>query len=306
MPRMSAEVIGRIDHIIFHPVKGAAALETPRARLTKEGIEGDRQFMVVHALPDENGVFNFVTQRDRRDKSDKPQGLAVMSLIKPQLIGDHLLLTWQGREPIEVPRNYDAGREMPVRIWDDVCSAVDQGDQLAEWLSDHLNLQTRLVKAAGSFHRDARQNYIENDNTIRFQDGYPVHWFYQESVDELSERAGEPISWRIFRPNLVASGSPAQTEHVFAAGEIANIPFLNPKPCDRCPVTNVDQETGEVKSGRALTHLAKYKRWRKITGEQVVIFGENMLPQGEGEIEVGDEIVLTERRNPPLVYGAKV
>lgn len=302
---MTPEVAGRIEHISFHPVKGAAALETPRARLTKEGIEGDRQFMVVRAVPDENGVYNFVTQRDKRDKADKLQGLAVMSQIKPQIVGDHLLLTWKGREAIEVPGDY-AGREIPVRIWDDVVQAVDQGDQLAEWLSDHLNLQTRLVKAAGSFHRDARQNYVTNDNTVRFQDGYPIHWFYQESVDELSQIAGEPISWRTFRPNLVASGSPAQTEHVFAAGEVAGIPFLNPKPCDRCPVTNVDQETGEVKPGRALRHLATYKRWRKNTGEQVVIFGENMLPQGEGEIRVGDEIILTERRNPALAYGSKV
>ncbi len=303
---MTPEIAGSIEHITFHPVKGAAAVETPQARLTKEGIEGDRQFMIVRAVPDEDGVFNFITQRDKRDKSDRSQGFSVMSLIKPQIAGGHLLLTWAGREPIEVPRDFDAGREIPVRIWDDVVQAVDQGDRLAKWLSDHLQLQTRLVKAAGSFHRDAGQNYVSNDNTVRFQDGYPVHWFYKESVDELSERAGEPISWRAFRPNLVTSGSPAQTEHVFATGEVAGIPFVNPKPCDRCPVTNVDQETGEVKAGRALTHLAKYKRWRKNTGEQVVIFGENMLPQGEGEIKVGDEIVLTERRNPPLAYGAKV
>lgn len=306
MSAMSAEMIGKIDHIVFHPVKGAGALETPRTRLTKEGIEGDRQFMIVRAVADKHGVFHFITQRDKRDKSDKLQGLAVMSQIKPQFARDTLLLTWQGREPIEVPQDMNVGREMQVQIWDDVVSAVDQGDRLAEWLSDHLKLDTRLVKAAGSFHRPARQNYVENDSTVRFQDGYPVHWFFQESVDELSQIAGEPIPWQSFRPNLVASGSPAQTEHALYTGEVAGVPFINPKPCDRCPVTNVDQETGEVKNGRALTHLAKYKRWRKNTGEQVVIFGENMLPLGEGEIQVGDEIVLTERRNPPLGYGAKV
>lgn len=303
---MTPENIGRIEHISFHPVKGAGALETPRALLTKEGIEGDRQFMIVRALPDENGIFHFITQRDRRDKADKAQGLAVLSQIKPQRSGDMLLLTWQGSDTIEVPNDVNTGHEIPVQIWDDVVQAVDQGDRLAEWLSDHLQLQTRLVKAAGSFHRDARQNYVENANTVRFQDGYPVHWFFQESVDELSQIAGEPVPWQSFRPNIVASGSPAQTEHVIYSGEIAGIPFIDPKPCDRCPVTNVNQATGEIKNGRALTHLAKYKRWRKNTGEQAVIFGENMLPLAEGEIQVGDEIALTERRNPPLIYGSKV
>ncbi len=303
---MTPEIAGRIEHIAFHPVKGAAAVETSSARLTKEGIEGDRQFMVVRAVPDEHGVYNFITQRDRRDNADKPQGLAVLSVIKPQIVDGQMVLTWEGRDAIEVPQDRNAGHEISVRIWDDVVQAVDQGNRLAEWLSDHLQLQTRLVKAAGSFRRDARQNYAVNDNTVRFQDGYPVHWFYQESVDELSKFAEEPISWRTFRPNLVASGSPAQTEHVIYSGEVAGIPFFDPKPCDRCPVTNVDQETGELKVGRALRHLAKYKRWQKNTGEQAVIFGENMLPLSEGQINVGDEIVLIERRYPPLKYGAKL
>lgn len=303
---MTLEIVGRIEHISYHPVKSTGAVEVPRAVLTKEGIEGDRQFMIVRAVPDENGIYQFITQRDRRDKTDKSQGLAVLSQIKPQIDRGNLVLTWQGKDPIEVLQDFNAGLAIPVQIWDDVVNAVDQGDRVAEWLSDHLHLGTRLVKAAGSFHRDARQNYIPNDNTVRFQDGYPVHWFFQESVDELSQIAGEPVPWQVFRPNLVASGSPAQTEHVVYAGEVAGIPFLNPKPCDRCPTTNVDQETGGVKNGRALTHLAKYKRWRKNTGEQAVIFGENMLPLTEGEIKVGDEIALTERRNPSLVYGSKV
>lgn len=303
---MTPEIIGRVDHIAYHPVKSAGALETDRAFLTKEGIEGDRQFMVVRAIPDKDGIFDFVTQRDKRDITDKSQGLAVLSLIKPQVTNDGLLLTWEGRDPIEVPKDRDAGVEISVRIWDDVVQAVDQGNRLAAWLSDHLKLNTRLVKAAGSFQRDARQNYLRNTNTVLFHDGYPVHWFFQESVDELSAIAKEPIFWQSFRPNLVASGSPPSTEHVLYAGEVAGIPFINPKPCDRCPVTNVNQQTAEIKSGRAITHLAKYKRWKNKDGYMKVIFGENMLPLGEGEIKVGDEIVLTERRNPVLVYGSKV
>ena len=198
---MSPEVIGKIEHIAYYPVKGTASLDAARARLTKEGIEGDRQFMIVSSAPDEHGIHNFVTQRDHRDKSDKPQGLADLSQIRPRIIGDQLFLTWKNTDQIELPSDYSGGKEITVRIWDDIVQAVDQGDKFAEWLSDHLKFATRLVKAAGSFHRDARQNYVENNNTVRFQDGYPVHWFFQESVDELSQIAGEPISWGIFRPN---------------------------------------------------------------------------------------------------------
>jgi len=312
---MTPEVIGKIKHLAVAPVKSAGLLEVTKAFLTPAGVEVrvregkskvvDHQLMVVRAKPDQDGVYHFITQRDKRDTSDKPQGLAVMSQIKPQMDGDSLLLTWQGRDPIEVPQDM-AGREIPVKIWGDIVNAVNQEAGLPEWLSDHLGVDVKLVKAAGSFHRDASKSYAQNENTVRFQDGYPVHWFFEESVAELSEKAGESVPWQSFRPQLVAPGSPAQAEHLVFAGEIAGIPFTDPKPCDRCPTTNVDQETGKVKVGRAIRPLSTYKKWRNKDGAMKVIFGENMLPQGEGEINVGDEITVTAYRNPALIYGAKV
>jgi len=59
-----------------------------------------------------------------------------------------------------------------------------------------------------------------------------------------------------------------------------------------------------VVAGRALRHLSKYMRWIKQTGEKVVVFGQNMV-FGGGEIRVGDEVVLIDRRIPPLAYGPK-
>lgn len=310
-----SELIGKISKIASAPVKAGGLLEVRKALLTPGGIEvpvgnrrvRDHQFAVVRAEPDSDGVHHVVTQRDKRDKSEKKgQGLAVMSLITPQLAGDNLVLTWQGRDQIEVPQDMDRGKEIPVDIFDTTVRAVVQEAGLTEWLSDHLGTDVKLVKAAGTFSRLADQDYAPNDAQIGFQDGYPVHWFFDESVAELSQVAGEPISWQSFRPQIVAEGSPAQTEHLVYAGTVADVSFTDPKPCGRCPVTNVDQETGEVKVGRALTPLATYKRWRNQDGAVKVIFGENMLPEGSGEIAVGDEIVMTARRNPPLVYGAKV
>jgi uncharacterized protein YcbX len=103
----------------------------------------------------------------------------------------------------------------------------------------------------------------------------------------------------------VADGFAPQHEHQIASGRIVGIPFTNAKPCDRCETTNVDQETGEVQVGRALTPLATYKKWRNDRGELKVIFGENMLPLGEGPIAIGDEITVDALREPALVYGAR-
>mgnify|MGYP001601531568 CR=1 FL=1 len=307
---MTQQETPRIKHLVIYPVKSTAGIEVPNATLTEDGLVigqyKDHQFMIVRAEADESGIYNFITQRDKRNKEDNPQGLSALALVKPRFIDDVLELTWRYESPITVPNDRNHGKELPVRIWDDTCYAVDQGDGLAKWLSDHLGLPVRLVKAEGSFSRMSRQNYVANTNPVRFQDGYPIHWFAIESVDELSQLAGQNIPWQSFRPQIVTEGTQPQFEHKIYSGQIAGIPFIDPKPCDRCPVTLVNQETGEVRKKEPLQSLSKYKRWRNRDGDLKVIFGENMLPLGRGTITIGDELVVSNYRNPQLVYGKNV
>lgn len=300
------EVIGRIDHIAYYPIKGGARLDVPRAIVTKHGISGDRDYAVVRAESNAGGFHEVITQRDKQDESARSQGFSALTQIHSRPSGAGLYITWgpEYRDAITVQGDI-ARTEIPVQVWGDRVTALDQGDEVANWLSDYLGANLRLVRATESPQRSSRQTYLANDNTLRFQDGYPGHWFFQESVDKLSDAAEEVIEWTIFRPNIVVSGSAPQTEHQIYSGRFGGVEFKNPKPCDRCPVTNVDQQSGEIKVGRALKHLAKYKRWTKATLEKVVIFGENLIFNNEGEISVGDEVALTERRNPTLVYGGK-
>lgn len=307
---MTQQETSRIRHLVIYPVKSTAGIELPNATLTEDGLVighyKDHQFMVVRAEADESGVYNFITQRDKRNKVDVSQGLSALALVKPRFIDDVLELTWRYDSPITVPYDRNNGKELAVRIWDDTCYAIDQGDKLAEWLSDHLGLPVRLVKAEGSFSRMSRQTYVANSNPVRFQDAYPIHWFAVESVDELSQIAGQTIPWQSFRPQIVTEGAQPQFEHQIYSGQIAGISFIDPKPCDRCPVTLVDQQTGEVRKKEPLASLSKYKRWRNRDGDLKVIFGENMLPLGNGTIRLGDELVVSTYRNPQLVYGKNV
>jgi len=308
----------RIRNIVIYPVKSAAGIELQGATLTPSGLTtgyySDHQYMIVCNNPDfirsnaekNEGVYNFVTQRDKRNRHDNNQRLSALALIKPELYGDTLRLTWRYGDPIDLPPDFNYG-EIQVAVWDHKGYAVDQGNEIAEWLSDHLNLGVRLVKAAGPFDRMSRQTYIPNDNPLRFQDGYPIHWFSLESADELNRKSIVYVPWQSFRPQILVEGVPAQYEHQVHEGTIAGIPFQNAKPCDRCPVTLVDQETGKVRSvGEPLRTLATYKKWRNKDGAQKVIFGENMLPREEGIITVGDELVAVSYRDPALVYGGKV
>jgi uncharacterized protein YcbX len=312
----TSQVVGKISYIGISPIKSARMMELVRAELTPEGMESevcgvkirDRQFMIVKKEPDSNGVHNFVTQRGESKENEYcASGLPVLALIRPQILSGMLYMNWEGKDAIPVvPSNMNLGKEIPCGIWGKLVNAVDQGDALARWLSEHLEMQVRLVKAAGSFRRTVSQKYESNNNTLRFQDGYPVHWFTRESVWELCQRAEKAINFECFRPNIVTEGGDSQAEHMVHLGKINRIPFVNPKPCDRCPTTLVDQDHGRIGGKEPLQTLAKYMKWRNREGKPKVIFGENMLPLWPGEIKIGDEVIMTAARDPPLVYGPKV
>lgn len=308
----------RIKHIVIYPVKSCGRIELEQAFLTMSGLRSgnyaDHEFMVVsndREFAEANNkpyydklVHYFLTQRNRRNKKDKPQGLSAMASIKPELHDGRLRLTWNYKEPIEIPYDKNGGTYRLVRIWEDESLAVDQGDEIANWFSDHLDMGVRLVKAADSFERMSRQNYMQNYNPLRFQDGYPIHWFPIESVQELSQIAKEEIPWQSFRPQIVVEGMPAQYEHKIHRGRINVIPFVDPKPCSRCEVPRVDQETGELRALSPLAVLKTYKKWIDVEGKNAYVFGENMLPLGACQIAVGDTLIATSHREPPLRYGA--
>lgn len=319
--------IARVRKLVIYPAKGIAGAEVNGAMLAPSGMSyknyADHQFMIVsndpefvrinQKKPSSPDVYCFVTQRDMRSRHDEPQGLSVMALIKPRFAGNELDFTWNYQDPVKIPYDNNSGEEIPVRVWDHETRAVDQGDKISEWLSDCLNLDVRLVKAAGSFQRMARQNYMANSNPVYFHDGYPVHWFPIETVHELSGKAGELIPWQSFRPQIVVEGMSAQYDHRIHEGRIADIPFTQPKPCDRCPVTTISQETGEIrdktqkygKLGREpLLTLQQYKMWITRHLEIKPIFGENMNPCGSGLVCVGDDLVVTSERDPPIEYGS--
>ncbi len=303
---------GTISHIVIYPVKSCGGIELDNAYLSPSGLSvpgvvTDREYMIVKSAADNNGVHKFVTQRDKRGPNDRVQGLADLAKIKPKITADgRINLSWMGEDPITIPSDLNQQSELTVMIWDHFGLAPDMGDNISEWLSRHLQYSVRLVRASGEYDRSARQNYLANSSKIAFQDSYPILWMSQASLDELSERADQEIPWKSFRPNIVVNELSARYEHQVFEGTIGGISFVDPKPCDRCPITNIDQETGEIMEIKPMSILKEYKKWNKGRGAHPVIFGENMLPQGVGYISKGSKLTTISHKNPPLVYGESV
>ena len=137
-----------------------------------------------------------------------------------------------------------------------------------------------------STKRKLKPKYAVNGESVSFADGMPFLLIGQASLDDLNSRLDDPVSMNRFRPNLVfAGGSPFQ-EDEWDTIMIGNARFKITKPCARCVVTTVDQQTGQ-KSKEPLATLATF---RNVDGK--VMFGQNMLLLGGDRVQIGDQITF--------------
>jgi uncharacterized protein YcbX len=303
-PKNKTMIIGKIQRLRIYPVKSCAGIEVETARMTRRGLETvsphpvkDREYMIVEAVLEvSSGHHKFITQRDR--------GAQKLALVTPIIRGEKLELRWQGQDAVEVP-GLSTGKELPVRVHGYRVTGVDQGDEVAKMLGDYLERPVRLVRAAGSFHRKASQNYVRNENTLCYQDAYSVNWLFSESVEELGRLLGRPISYTNFRPNVVASGGVANEEHRYYHMRFGGVEGIQPKPGTRCMIPNVDPSTAAMPTSGALPLAVIFENynWIDKSGQRQAIFAENFLPTDEGEIRVSDEVIASSERHPPLEYG---
>lgn len=266
------DVRATVAAIVRYPVKSCAGHSVERAELDAYGIVGDRRWLIV----DPDGEF--LTQRDA------PR----LALLRPDLNEGGLTLSAPGVDTIDVPINTD-GPTLDVRVWNDRCRGVDQGDDAAAWLSDYLGASHRLVKMTSDFERPVDADYaVSADDAVSYADGFPFLLANTGSLDELNRRLASPVPMDRFRPNIVVSGAHPFEEDTWGSIRIGDVTFHVVKPCARCVVTTTDQTTGE-RGTEPLTTLASFRR--DENGK--VYFGRNLIHSPKhGEIAVGDAVTI--------------
>jgi uncharacterized protein len=108
----------------------------------------------------------------------------------------------------------------------------------------------------------------------------------QASLDDLNSRLENSVPMNRFRPNLVIVGSKAFEEDSWEKIKIGEVYFKVAKPCARCILTTVDQQTG-VRGTEPLFTLSKYR-----TLDNKVLFGQNLIALNEGNISVNDDVEI--------------
>ncbi|MYN46603.1 MOSC domain-containing protein [Pseudoduganella sp. FT93W] len=275
-----------LSSLILYPVKSCGGLSLQQATLTVQGLQhagiGDREWAVV----DPSGVC--LTQREY------PR----MALIRPQLAGDQLVLSAPDMPALQLALARSAGdATLTVQVWEDQVLASDSGQQAADWFSAVLGVSCRLARFHPQAERAVSQTWSGGiAATTLFSDGYPLLLISQASLDELNQRllrAGRAaLPMNRFRPNVVVDGIEAFDEdytETFALGEAVLKPV---KPCPRCPMPSVDQDSGVV-GPDPLDIMQSFRAKPELEG--ALCFGMNCLVlAGAGQVlRVGQEVEAT-------------
>ena len=259
-----------LTEINIYPVKSLGGISLQEAEVTDRGLKYDRRWMIV----DTNG--RFLTQRV----------LPQMSLIKVgidshSLRFQHKLKTMSN---ISVPFEIYKDEQNEVVVFDDTVSAIYVSKEADQWLSEALEFKCRLVHMPDDSKRKVDTKYAANNQVVSFADAFPFLVIGQSSLDDLNSRLKEKLPMNRFRPNFVFAGGNPFDEDRMKSFRLNNVTFFPVKPCARCVVTTVNQETG-VKGKEPLETLASFR-----TQNNKVIFGQNLLHEGSGIIRAGSRL----------------
>lgn len=260
----------RISQLNIYPVKSLGGISVGTARITDRGFEHDRRWLLI----DPNGVQ--ITQRE----------VPAMALLQPAITQTGLTVTHRPTaQTLEIPFEPATNDLVNVQCWDDTVTAQFVSREADTWFGDLLKVSCRLVYMPETTKRQTDLKYTEAGHFTSFADGYPFLLIGEASLRELNSRLDQPLPMNRFRPNIVfAGGSPFEEDklHDFTIGAIR---FSGVKLCARCVMTTIDQSTAE-KGKEPLRTLARYR-----AKNNKILFGQNLIHHGLGQIAVGDELI---------------
>jgi len=260
----------RLSEIWIYPIKSLGGIRLPRTRVMPKGLQYDRRWMLI----DEEGIF--ITQRVH----------ARMALFQLAYSTDRFTINF-GSDFIQLP--VDAAVALvPIQatIWDDVVEVFEVLGEYSQWFSHRLGMNCRLVYFPEANQRLVDVKYRMDNDQVSLADGYPFLIIGQSSLDDLNCRLKDIVPMNRFRPNFVFTGGYPFEEDQWRVFRIGKNRFAGVKPCGRCVLTTVDQETAV----KGIEPLATLSTFRKVNNK--INFGQNLIALDCHDIYEGDEIQL--------------
>lgn len=258
----------QVTQLFIYPIKSLGGIELTQSEVTQRGLQYDRRYMLV----DEHDQF--LTQRT----------LHKLALFKLTMHNDGFVVQYKNQQLL-VPFTMQ-GKTQQVTVWDDTLEAVVADEHYNQWFSKQLNMPIKLVYMHQASVRPVNIKYANNNEQLSFADGYPVLVISEASLNNLNSKLTKPIGMDRFRPNVVVNGLSAHQEDELGTFTLGTTLFKVAKPCGRCVVTTINQQTLQT-SKEPLATLAKYR----LAGDSVN-FGANTICLAEGKIQVGDHLIV--------------
>ncbi|WP_050478067.1 MOSC domain-containing protein [Herbaspirillum rhizosphaerae] len=270
----------------IYPIKSCGGIDLAEAGISEQGLFMDRHWMLI----DRDG--RFLSQREH----------PLMATVKTALTGEALIVRARGMPQLSLPlAPAAAAAAVSASIWDYAVQPLDCGKQAHEWFSSYFGADARLVQFNPAERRICSQKWTGDALVAtQFADGFPLLVANEASLEDLNQRMkkkGAPaIPMNRFRPNVVLSGLDAYEEDyvdTLTLGEPGSEIVLRMiKPCARCPVPGIDQETGRSSAewpGEPLDTMATYRANDRVDGG--LTFGQNaIVVRGQGNLlRVGQE-----------------
>ncbi len=259
-----------ISELWIYPVKSMHGISCTSVQLDASGFEYDRRWMMV----DSKGMF--ITQRE----------LPEMATMRTMIRENKLVLSAKDGSTIECGAN-SASAVRRVQVWDDAVEGIDEGDDVADFLTNSFSRECRLVRMSAQTPRQLDARYTDSPRPMHFGDGQPIHLINTSSVALLSREVGKTIPCSRFRANIVVSGLEAYAEDVMRGCVIGGTEFRMTKTTGRCVMTTIDQDTAQTSH----EPLATLSRSRNVNNR--VLFGIYLCHNTIGStLEVGDKVEL--------------
>lgn len=259
----------KVNSLYIYPIKGMMGTTVNSIKALERGFEHDRRYMLI----DEHGTF--ISQRTH----------PILVFFKPEILGNELIVKYKN-ESIKVPLSTSLLNTINTTIFEKLVQATEVSKDLNIWFSSKLGQDVRLVKMRKHDVRHKKLIKGPEKVEVSFADGYPYLIAGTESLDHLNTLLEDPIAFDRFRPNIILRTTEAHIEDTWEEIIIGNVDFQVIKPCGRCQVITIDQQSG-LKLKEPLKTLSTYRK-----KDNMVYFGANTICRTEGVIRIGDEVVI--------------
>ena len=231
----------QVTDIYIYPVKSLKGVRLKEAETGLRGFKYDREWMIT------DSDYQFLTQRE----------IEAMATITVNIAKDFLLLQSSKGNELKINLNAKRGESVQVSVWRDTCNAYDEGEAASYWLTDELGYwqgkTLRLVRFCSDRKRPVPAKYLHGrEAESAFSDQFPYLITSLDSLKKLNEGLREngkqEVTMARFRPNIVVSdiASIENKTSLDLISQDGNYEFGLRKPCKRCKITTINQDTGEI------------------------------------------------------------